>query len=439
MISESLELSLIQVSNRQQKHSGLSTLKRNGGSPRVSKGVWCCAKSDALPHGRASAIVEMTKNTAVRLIVLASIIMNIGITSYAQSDDGALHALELTKLLKTSIVTPIIRGLQVTFVYRGRGNRVEVVGDFTNWRPRGHVLSEADGTGARHYTHTFAATARVEYKFIVDGEWTIDPLNPQQVNNGVGGFNSFITMPEYRPTPFADEARVERGTLLKAVMPNRGNRPARKISVYLPHGYDGSPRRYPVLYLQDGTDYIMRGHAVQIANNLIARAKVKPFIIVFVDPADRIKEYWANDAFSDFVATELVPFVDARFRTRADRDKRALLGASLGGVISVWTALRHPELFARVGGQSSAFWIDNERVVTALAALDAAAQQKHPMRFYFDVGRLEPILDVNRRVRALLTEKGYAVVYRESEAGHNFTTWRDGLADAYVALWKDEL
>jgi enterochelin esterase-like enzyme len=60
------------------------------------------------------------------------------------------------------------------------------------------------------------------------------------------------------------------------------------------------------------------------------------------------------------------------------------------------------------------------------------------MRFYFDVGRLEPILDVNRRVRALLAEKGYAVVYRESEAGHNFTTWRDGLADAYVALWKDE-
>ena len=104
----------------------------------------------------------------------------------------------------------------------------------------------------------------------------------------------------------------------------------------------------------------------------------------------------------------------------------------------MWTALRHPEMFARVGGQSSAFWIDRERVVAALAKFDATHRRKHPMRFYFDVGRLESVLDVNRRVRASLTGNGHPVVYRESEAGHNFTTWRDGLADAYTALWKDE-
>lgn len=380
----------------------------------------------------------MAKKTAPRIIILAGIIMNIGITSCAQSGDGALHAVELTKLMNTSTAAPIIEDTRVTFVYRGRGKRVEVVGDFTGWRPRGHTLREAEGIGARYYTHSFATSARVEYKFMVDGEWVLDPLNPHRVNNGVGGLNSFVAMPEYRPTPFAAESPTARGTLQKMEMPRGGgNNSPRKISVYLPHDYDESERRYPVLYLQDGTEYITRGSAVQIADHLIALAKVKPFIIVFVDPLDRMKDYWANDAFADSVAHELVPFVDARFRTRAERDGRALLGASLGGVISVWTALRHPEVFARVGGQSSAFWIDRERVVAALAKLDAAHRRENLMRFYFDVGRLESVLDVNRRVKTSLTGKGYPVVYRESEAGHNFTTWRDALADAYIALWRE--
>ena len=149
-----------------------------------------------------------------------------------------------------------------------------------------------------------------------------------------------------------------------------------------------------------------------------------------------MKEYWA-DAFADFMAKELVPFIDARYRTVADREHRALLGASLGGVTSVWAALRHPEVFARVGGQSSSFWIDDERVVTALARLDEAARRKHPMRFYFDTGRLESTLDVHRRVHVTLAAKGYPVTYRESDAGHNFTNWRDRLADAYLALWSN--
>jgi enterochelin esterase family protein len=59
------------------------------------------------------------------------------------------------------------------------------------------------------------------------------------------------------------------------------------------------------------------------------------------------------------------------------------------------------------------------------------------LRFYFDTGRLESALDANRRVRVMLAAKGYPVTYRETEAGHNYTTWRDRLADAYAALWSD--
>jgi enterochelin esterase-like enzyme len=197
-----------------------------------------------------------------------------------------------------------------------------------------------------------------------------------------------------------------------------------------------SRERYPVLYLQDGSDYVNRANAVQIAGSLIAQKRAPPFIIAFVDPADRMKEYRASDAFADFMATELVPWVDARYRTRPTRDARALLGASLGGVISYWTALRHPEKFARVGGQSSAFWIDDERAVSALSRLGAASPER-PFRFYLDAGLLESPWAVSRRVRVMLRAKGYPVAYRESEAGHNWTAWRDNLAEAFAALWEN--
>jgi enterochelin esterase family protein len=112
------------------------------------------------------------------------------------------------------------------------------------------------------------------------------------------------------------------------------------------------------------------------------------------------------------------------------------MGASLGGVISVWTYLRHPDIFSRVGGQSTAFWIDDERVVAALDRLPAADKSK-PVRFYFDVGRMESILNVNRRVQTRLRAKGYPVIYREAETGHNWTSWRDRLADAYLGIWQN--
>lgn len=105
------------------------------------------------------------------------------------------------------------------------------------------------------------------------------------------------------------------------------------------------------------------------------------------------------------------------------------MGASLGGVTSVWAALKYPETFSRVAGQSSAWWIDNERVVKNLE------QFKNKFTFYFDTGTLEGAED-DRKAVEILRKKGYDVVYQEGETGHNWTSWRDRLADAFLAVWK---
>lgn len=171
---------------------------------------------------------------------------------------------------------------------------------------------------------------------------------------------------------------------------------------------------------------------MQIQQNLVKAGRIKPFIIVFLDPKDRMKEYWANDDYAKFLATEVVPEIDKRYKTIKTRDGRALLGASLGGVTSIWTALKYPDVFGLVGGQSNSFWIDNERVVKEIERLDAA---KTKFKFYIDDGTLEGVED-SRKVVKILRDKGFDVTYIEGESGHNWTSWRDRLADAFIASWR---
>ncbi|MDT5156247.1 MAG: glucoamylase [Acidobacteriota bacterium] len=350
-----------------------------------------------------------------------------------RAGDGDPYPTDAPEHLKSVKTSPLVEGEDVTFVYRGEAKRVEVVGDFTGWSPAGLVLRDAPGTNVKYIRLKFPRSARLEYKLIADGEWMLDPLNPSRNNNGVGGQNSNFVGPDYRPAPNAQGRDELRGRLERLALTGDDKR---KVQVYLPPGYTEGRARYPVLYMQDGTQFIELGRAAEIADRMIVEGKIEPFIIIFIDPLERMKEYWANDQFADWMAQTLVPLVDSRYRTRAEREGRALSGASLGGVISVWTALRHPDVFARVGGQSSAFQIDEERVIAALARLDDEARRKYPLRFYFDAGRYEPlIIDAARRVNVMLRARGYPVTYREAAVGHNYTAWRDRLADAYTALW----
>jgi glucan 1,4-alpha-glucosidase len=347
--------------------------------------------------------------------------------------EGALYPSDFAVRAKGASASPIVEGEDVTFVYRGDAKRVELAGDFTGWSPRELVLREV-APGVKLIRLKFPKAARLEYKLVADGEWILDPLNPNRNNNGVGGFNSFFTGADYRAAAFSSGSEGPRGRVERLAIPGDGRR---KVQVYLPPGYDKASARYPVLYMQDGSQFIELGRAVETADRMITEGRLAPFIIVFVDPVERMKEYWADDGFADWMAHDLVPLVDSRYRTRAERDARALSGASLGGTISVWTALRHPETFARVAGQSSAFQIDDERVLASLARLDSdASRRKYPLRFYLDAGRYEPlILDVSRRANVILRARGYPVSYRETPSGHNYTAWRDRLADAYTALW----
>ncbi len=347
----------------------------------------------------------------------------------------------LVEKIKNAKTSPLIENGKAILFYRGAAKSVSVAGDMTGWNP-GRVFMQEIGENLKAVQLDFAPAARMEYKFIADGNWILDAMNPNKMDNGVGGENSIFTMPEYKPTIWdkgqtfkiegsAEEWIIDKNTEEFEIATKSFG--TRKIKVYLPPSYEKSKERFPVLYFQDGTEYFLKAKAAEQQGNLVKAGKIKPFIMVFVDPKDRMKEYWANDDYAKFLATEVVPMIDAKYRTIKNREGRAILGASLGGITSVWVGLKYPETFARIGGQSSSFWVDNERVVKELAKLDAA---KTKFRFYFDDGTLEGVEDT-RRVNVMLRGKGFPVVYVEGETGHNWTSWRDRLADAFVALWAN--
>ena len=237
-------------------------------------------------------------------------------------------------------------------------------------------------------------------------------------------------MPNYKPTIWADsEGQTKYSIKIKKI--NSKIYGAREIQVYVPEGFE--KQALPVMYLQDGSDYQKRADAVIIQRNLVKANKLRPFIMVFLDPKDRMKEYWANDNYAKFLATEVVPMIDKSYNTIKNRDGRAVLGASLGGITAVNVGLNYPNVFGRIGGQSVSWWIDDQRIVKDLEKL--GGKETVGLKFYIDDGTLEGVEDSRNAIK-ILKAKGFDVTYVEGETGHNWTAWRDRLADSFIALWK---
>ncbi len=211
-----------------------------------------------------------------------------------------------------------------------------------------------------------------------------------------------------------DRARIETMTVPVPGLAPDGLR----VRVHLPDGYDPlSQIGYPVLYLNDGQD----AEAVLLQttlDELIDCGDIRPLIAVAIEmPKDRMGVYGFSDraakrsqitplrvgavgtqahAYSEWVATRLVPSIDAQYRTRARPDARAILGWSLGGANALNLGWQYPEVFANVGAFSPSLWLSPKPDEIAgiqasrLAQTMIAAGAYHAgSRFFFAVGDAE--------------------------------------------------
>ena len=141
----------------------------------------------------------------------------------------------------------------------------------------------------------------------------------------------------------------------KTLQNTGGENPNRKVSVYLPPGYEQGSKRYPVIYYLHGftgTDSIY-ANMKMILDRGISQKKIRPFILVQPSHFTLYEgSFYTNSSltgnWADFTAKELVEYVDKNFRTMATRESRAIGGHSMGGYGAIKLGMLYPEMFSSV-------------------------------------------------------------------------------------------
>lgn len=210
--------------------------------------------------------------------------------------------------------------------------------------------------------------------------------------------------------------------------------------VYLPPCYDDSPdQHYPVLYMIHGQSYTddqwQRLGAPGIVDYLFSIGEISPFIIVM--PRDRTWQEPANDPFGQVLVEELVPTIDATYRTLPDRSQRAVGGLSRGGAWALHLGLNHWQIFGAVGMHSGfAFKSDVSHIKSWL---DAIPMEQMP-RFFMDVGdKDQPEIKQSATwFEGLLTERGIPHEWYLFPGYHNEDYWSahvEGYLRWYARDW----
>lgn len=311
---------------------------------------------------------------------------------------------------------------------------------------RGLVMTK-DATGL--WTATTAVPVPPDtyrFNFQVDGVRVPDPQGTAFSHERVGTNSTFEPVgPEGEFQTWRKE--VPHGAVSKIEYWSESLGHKRAAMVYTPPGYMNNAERYPVLYLVHGAgdsydSWTSVGHAHLILDNLIAEGKARPMIVVmpFGHTPDRPgSNMLANTDFGDDLIKDLIPYIDANFRTLADQENRAMAGLSMGGSHTIRFGLTHPELFDHIGIFSMGLGMQGQAEVTAYEAANDAALRKAAQDLdlvYYAMGKDDFLYGTVAPTRAMLDKYGIAHVYNESEGGHTWINWRRYLAEFLPMLFR---
>lgn len=201
----------------------------------------------------------------------------------------------------------------------------------------------------------------------------------------------------------------------------------RIFAVLLPAAYAESEQRYPVVYLFHGGG---QDHTAFMARASFAPMTRQHEVIVVMPAADRNYSNMSPDAqarYHDYIAMELVEYVDAHYRTIASQQGRAIGGISMGGRIATMTALQHPARFGVVGAFSPAVRMNAEEAVQKA--------EGSVTRFYVSCGTSDPLISANRELVAHLKAHRLTYDFKEIDGGeHSWSVWDPELATFFEML-----
>jgi enterochelin esterase family protein len=177
----------------------------------------------------------------------------------------------------------------------------------------------------------------------------------------------------------------------------------------------------------DGVDYLRRAHLPVIIDNMIAQERIRPVALAMIQNGGRARtvEYACSDATLGFLTQSVLPLAQSNLRlTDPKQGNYGVLGASMGGLMAMYTGMRLSHIFNNVLSQSGSFSSDEYNPVVIDLIRHTPIQ---PVKIWMDVGTYDfpEIRTSNRSMAALFQERGYTATLRQHNAGHNFPAWRD--------------
>jgi enterochelin esterase-like enzyme len=270
---------------------------------------------------------------------------------------------------------------------------------------------------------------------------------------GRGGFGGPIELgPDDKPA-FADppagfrtqRENVPHGKLTMVEYDSKTVGTRRKMLVYTPSGYS-TDCKYPVLYLLHGiggdeTEWQRLCHPENILDNLLADGKIQPMIVVMpngrAQKNDRAEGnvFAGAPAFANFendLLKDVIPAIENKYSVYTDREHRALAGLSMGGGQSLNFGLAHLDVFAWVGGFSSA---PNTKPPAELVP-DPASAKRQLKLLYLSCGNKDGLIRISQGVHNYLKEHGIPHIWNVDSHGHDADTWSKNLYDFAQYIFK---
>lgn len=295
-----------------------------------------------------------------------------------------------------------------------------------NW-----TTAEGDAAGGHLPNRTFAFTGKPQTLNVNILSWQAEPMSTAAANVSI--------LDDEFPVPQLNTKR--------------------RIWLYLPPDYVTSDKRYPVIYMHDGqnvfdaaTSFSGEWGVDETLNELFAKGDYGA-IVVAIDNGgpERLNEYspWRNPdyatggkgaAYMEFVANTLKPYIDANYRTRPQPQFSALIGSSMGGLISTYGALEHPDKFLKIGSMSPAYWFASEALQDYISRYKADLS-KHRIYILAGINEWPKMIETTDPIKESLKQKG---VKKENlfklyhpEGTHTEAFWKATFSEVYQWLFAD--
>lgn len=317
------------------------------------------------------------------------------------------------------------------------GNRSKL-GD---WEPS-RVLLHKSGENKFQITLKFPQNSEIEYKF-TQGSWNNQALD--ELGDIPNNYKFIVkkdttirhTIKEWRNDNLVSNVIGKVEYHRSFYSPELDN--YRDIIVWLPPRYEiNITKHYPILYLHDGqnvfdpnTSFIgMDWQLDETVTELIFKGKMKEIIMVGIyNTKDRVSEYspiYNGQKYSNFIINTLKPFIDSNYRTLKDANDTAVMGSSMGGIISFHLAWEYPQIFSMAGCLSPAFLVNNNEIVKRVKSTQETKQIKLVI-LNGSVGLESELQPAISDMVSVLEEKNYRdLKYKIFEgAEHNEAAWAE--------------